>query len=631
MGLFSLNKVSLSFGDQVIFREANFSLDEGEKVSLIGRNGSGKSTLFRLILQEIEPDEGELLFQTVVNFAKLDQALPEDSGLSVREFVKTGLAKQKALIERYKILSANNKEKANLVELEKLQHRIEALGGWDIETQTSQIISSLNLPEATKLSDLSGGWQRRVSLAKALVSCPDVLLLDEPTNHLDLEAVEWLENRVKSFKGSVIFITHDRKFLQQLATRIVDIDRGTLRSWPGDYKKYIILKRKALSEEKKSNALFDKNLNQEEEWIRRGIKARRTRNEGRVRSLEKLRDERASRIKPDNSARIVIQKATLSSKKVIEARKISFSFNSKKRLIRDISVKIMKGDRVALIGNNGVGKSTLLKLLIGQLQPNDGSIKFAENLNIGYFDQRREYLDPQKTVAEIVGDGQDYIEVNGRPRHVIGYLKGFLFSPNRSMTPIKILSGGEQNRVILAKLLTKPANLLVLDEPTNDLDVETLEVLEKQLQEYTGTLLIVSHDREFLDNVATSTLVFESNGNIEGYPGGYSDWLKKGRKLSTKELIISETQNIKTHPSGEKTRKKKLSYKFNRELEMLPDRISELESKIARLNTEMENPSFHERPYKEQEPVLSELNILTSQLDEAIARWTELETISSST
>lgn len=630
MSLFSLNKVSLSFGDQVIFREANFSLDEGEKVSLIGRNGSGKSTLFRLILQEIAPDEGELLFQTVVNFAKLDQALPADNSLSVRGFVKTGLAKQEALIERYKILSANNKEKDNLVELEKLQRRIEALGGWDIETQTSQIISSLNLPEAAKLGDLSGGWQRRVSLAKALVSCPDVLLLDEPTNHLDLEAVEWLENRVKSFKGSVIFITHDRKFLQQLATRIVDIDRGILRSWPGDYKKYIILKQKAFSEEEKSNALFDKHLNKEEEWIRKGIKARRTRNEGRVRSLEKLREERASRIKPDNSARIVIQKATLSSKKVIEARKISFSFNSKKRLIKNISVKIMKGDRVALIGNNGVGKSTLLKLLIGQLQPNDGSIKFADNLNIGYFDQRREYLDPQKTVAEIVGDGQDYIEINGRPRHVIGYLKGFLFSPSRSMTPIKILSGGEQNRVILAKLLTKPANLLVLDEPTNDLDVETLEVLEKQLQKYTGTLLIVSHDREFLDNVATSTLVFESSGNIEGYPGGYSDWLKKGRKLSTKEAIITETQAIKTQQGEEKSRKKKLSYKLNRELEMLPDRISALESKIARLNTQMENPSFYEKPYKEQEPVLGELNALTSQLDEAIARWTELETISSS-
>jgi len=630
LSLFSLNKVSLSFGDQVIFREANFSLDEGEKVSLIGRNGSGKSTLFRLILQEIAPDEGELLFQTVVNFAKLDQALPADNSLSVRGFVKTGLAKQEALIERYKILSTNNKEKDNLVELEKLQRRIEALGGWDIETQTSQIISSLNLPEAAKLGDLSGGWQRRVSLAKALVSCPDVLLLDEPTNHLDLEAVEWLENRVKSFKGSVIFITHDRKFLQQLATRIVDIDRGVLRSWPGDYKKYIILKQKALSEEEKSNALFDKHLNKEEEWIRKGIKARRTRNEGRVRSLEKLRDERANRIKPDDSARIVIQKATLSSKKVIEARKISFSFNNKKRLISDISVKIMKGDRVALIGNNGVGKSTLLKLLIGQLQPNGGSIKFAENLDIGYFDQRREYLDPSKTVAEIVGDGLDYIEINGRPRHVIGYLKGFLFSPSRSMTPIKILSGGEQNRVILAKLLTKPANLLVLDEPTNDLDVETLEVLEKQLLEYTGTLLIVSHDREFLDNVATSTLVFESSGNIEGYPGGYSDWLKKGRKLSTKEAIISETQDIKTQQGEEKSRKKKLSYKLNRELEMLPDRISALESKIARLNTEMENPSFYEKPYKEQEPVLGELNALTSQLDEAIARWTELETISSS-
>ena len=631
MALFSLKRVSLAFGDQIIFRQANFSLDEGEKVSLIGRNGSGKSTFFRLILGEIEPDEGELLCQRDINFSRLEQALPEERELSVRDFVNKGLEKQDALIKTYKNLAAESTHKNQLLQLEELQRRIEALGGWDTNTQTSRIMSDLELPEDAKLRELSGGWQRRVSLAKSLVSTPDVLLLDEPTNHLDLEAVEWLESRIKSFKGSIIFITHDRKFLQQLASRIVDIDRGTLRSWPGDYKKYNLLKDKALDEEKKNNALFDKNLNKEEEWIRQGIKARRTRNEGRVRTLEKLRVERNSRIKPDNSARIVIQDATQSSRKVVEARKIKYSFHKEQQLIENVSVKIMKGDRLALIGNNGVGKSTLLKLLIGQLRPQSGSVKFSENLEVAYFDQKREQLDLTKTVAQIVGDGQDYINVNGKPRHVIGYLKGFLFTPIRSMTPVRFLSGGEQNRVILAKLLTKPTNLLVLDEPTNDLDVETLEVLEQQLMNYKGTLLIVSHDREFLDNVATSTLVFESSGKIESYPGGYSDWLEKGRRLSSKESIdnaklVNEAKKIETN-----TTKKKLSYKLSRELEMLPDRISKIETQIALLNTKLESPTFHQQAYGKKQPVLDDLSTLSSELDKALNRWAELEDLASST
>ena len=613
----------------MIFREASFSLEEREKVCLIGRNGSGKSTFFRLIMGEIDPDEGDILLQQDINFGRLEQALPEELGLSVKEFVSKGLEKQETLINEYEKETKKSTGTKQLQKLEAMQRRIEALGGWNTTTQAARIMSNLDLPAEAKLNQLSGGWQRRVSLAKALVSTPDVLLLDEPTNHLDLEAVEWLENQIKGFKGSIIFITHDRKLLQNLATRIVDIDRGTLRSWPSDYKKYSLLKQKSFDEERKSNALFDKNLEKEEVWIRQGIKARRTRNEGRVRNLEKLRVERSNRVKPESSAKIVIQKATQSSRKIVEARKICYSFRNDKTLINNVSIKIMKGERLALIGNNGVGKSTLLKLLIGRLEPQSGSIKFSENLEIAYFDQTREQLNPDKTVAEIVGDEQDYISINGKPRHVIGYLKGFLFSPARAMTPVKFLSGGEQNRVILARLLTKPANLLVLDEPTNDLDVETLEVLEKQLANYKGTLMIVSHDREFLDNVANRTLVFESSGEIANYPGGYSDWLAKGRELSSKDKHHENRISARTKTIQVKNQKQKLSYKLSRELALLPDKISKLESDIAILNSELEDSNFHKKSYDEQQPVLQEITALNLQLEKALTRWAELENLAS--
>ena len=402
-----------------------------------------------------------------------------------------------------------------------LQASIDAAGGWQLDQQVETIISQLELPGDARLEDLSGGWQRRVALGKALVSQPGLLMLDEPTNHLDIATIEWLEHRVRGYLGAVIFVTHDRSFLQKLATRIVEIDRGKLLSWPGNYNKYLALKEKANEDEDTANALFDKRLAQEESWIRQGIKARRTRNEGRVRALHAMRSERDKRIKRQGKAKIQISEAEESGRKVVEARSITHGYGQE-TLLRNFNIKIMRGDRIGLIGNNGVGKSTLLKILLGQITPDTGSVKIGTNLVTGYFDQVRRELEWDKTIAENVGNGKEYIKVNGRDRHVVGYLRNFLFSAKRAMTPVSHLSGGECNRVLLAKLFTQPNNLLILDEPTNDLDVEMLEVLEQQLVEYQGTLIVVSHDRDFLDNVVTSTLVFEEDGNVVEYPGGYS-------------------------------------------------------------------------------------------------------------
>ncbi|MEQ8662187.1 MAG: ATP-binding cassette domain-containing protein, partial [Gammaproteobacteria bacterium] len=521
MALLTFEQVSLRFGDQVIFRDADFALEAHERVCLIGRNGAGKSTLFKLVMGLAEPDSGAVRRRADVHVSQLEQSLPDALEQTVSACVAGGLAHHQALLDRYATLTANDLDEAGLREIETLQRRIETHGGWDTAAQVATIVSLLELPPEARLAELSGGWRRRVALGRALVSRPDILLLDEPTNHLDLAAIEWLEHRVRGFAGTVLFITHDRAFLRALATRIVDIDRGRLRSWPGDYERYLELKEQALEEEQRANLLFDKRLEEEEAWIRQGIKARRTRNEGRVRALERMRGEYAERVRPDGRARITLQDAEQSSRRVVQATGLRYGYGDTP-VIDDLSVKIMRGDRVGLIGNNGVGKSTLLKLLLGELEPDAGTVKLGENLVIGYFDQMRRELDPTKTVAEVVGDGRDYITVNDKPRHVVGYLGGFLFSPKRAMTPIGYLSGGECNRVILARLFSRPTNLLVLDEPTNDLDIETLEVLEARLAEYQGTLIVVSHDRAFLDNVVTSTLVFEAPGVVRRYPGGYA-------------------------------------------------------------------------------------------------------------
>lgn len=508
-----------------------------------------------------------------------------------------------------------------------MQLFIDACDGWQLEQRVETIMTQLQLPGEQKLNELSGGWRRRVVLGKALVSQPELLLLDEPTNHLDISTIEWLEHQVRGYQGSVVFITHDRTFLQKLATRIVEIDRGQLVSWPGNYANYLKLKEKALEDEETSNKLFDKKLAQEEVWIRQGIKARRTRNEGRVRALMAMRNERAKRIKREGKARMHIEAADKSGKKVITVRKISHGYGDK-TLIKDFSLKVQRGDRIGLIGNNGVGKSTLLRILLGEIEPNHGTVKLGANLEIAYFDQLRQELELNKTIAENIGEGKDYIELNGKPRHVVGYLKNFLFSPKRAMTPVKALSGGERNRVILAKLFTKPANLLVLDEPTNDLDVEMLEVLEERLVEYTGTLIIVSHDRNFLDNVVTSILVFEEDGALQEYVGGYKDWAKRGKALLENDAPqgkANAANKDEENTSADEAKPKKLSYKLQRELDTLPARIEELEKYLQQLTIEVEKPDFYDQSFDVTKDALSQLTETQQELDKAMNRWAELE------
>lgn len=625
MSLIRFDKVSLKFGDQMILTEADLAIEPGERVCLIGRNGAGKSTTFKLITGELEPDSGEIVPQTGLVVSQLAQSLPEAMDHGVRDVVKSGLTGIQALLDEYLERSRADLNPAGLRQLEELHRQIDTHGGWHIEQRIDAIISDLSLPADKKMHEVSGGWRRRVALARALVQKPDLLLLDEPTNHLDIVTIEWLENIVRSYAGSVVFITHDRAFLRRLATRIVEIDRGHLTSWPGDFRNYLRRKEESLNAESRANARFDKKLDQEEVWIRQGIKARRTRNEGRVRALMQMREERAKRVSPERGARIYIEEAEQSGRKVIRAKNVSYRFNDEP-LIENFSVRIMRGDRIGILGNNGVGKTTLLRLLLGDIEPQSGTIKHGTNLEVGYFDQLRETLDEEKSVADNVGGGRTYLKLNGKDRHIVGYLKGFLFSPKRSMMPVKALSGGERNRVILAKLFTKAANLLVLDEPTNDLDMETLEVLEQRLTAYNGTLIIVSHDREFLDNVVTSTIVFEENGELREYVGGYSDWLRQGKALAEVDdpnlASGADSTPAKNQP---KQKPKKLSYNEQRELDQLPQQIEELETKVESLLEKISASDFYSQGRDKTGPVLQEFTESQQALDLSLERWTALE------
>lgn len=630
MSLVRFDEVSLEFGDQPLLSEAVFAIEPGERVCLIGRNGAGKSSMLKLITGELDPDRGEVWRKPDIRIAQLEQGLPIAPGKTVHDIVGSGLAELRALSDEYQHRAHAALDGRGLRELEALQHRIEAQGGWHVDQRVASLLTELNLPPERALSELSGGWRRRVSLARTLVSKPDLLLLDEPTNHLDLSTIHWLENEVRAYPGSVLFITHDRAFLQGLATRIVELDRGCLSSWPGGYASYLAGKAKGLEDEARQNALFDKRLAEEEVWIREGIKARRTRNEGRVRALSAMRKERAKRVKVQASARIHIDDAERSGRKVIDARNISHAYAGE-TLIEDFSVKIRRGDRIGIIGNNGVGKTTLLRILLGELPPQKGSVALGTNLEVGYFDQLRKKLDRDKTVAENVGDGKDFVTVGGKSRHIVSYLNGFLFSAKRAMTPVKALSGGEYNRVILAKLFTRPANLLVLDEPTNDLDVETLEVLEARLVQYDGTLIVVSHDREFLDNVVTSTLVFEADGRIGEFVGGYRDWLRHGRSLAEidnpNKRDSPSPKRREAEPKARRTTKK-LSYMLQRELEGLPDSIETLEQEVEGFQSKISASGFYEQPYADVQAVLGALADKQHELEVAVERWGELEGMS---
>ncbi len=628
MSLIRLDDVSLEFGDQKILTHANFVLEPGERVCLIGRNGAGKSTMLKLIMGEQQQDSGEMHFKRHLRISQLYQQLPKDLHRNVADVVAEGLASQQAKIDEFNKLAETASDETSLLKLQDIQQDIEATGGWNLEQKIETIITQLGLPADKKLDELSGGWQRRVALGKALVSKPDVLLLDEPTNHLDISTIEWLEHMIKGFQGSVVFITHDRSFLQKIATRIIEIDRGRMVSWPGNYQNYLTLKEKANEEEDTQNKLFDKRLAEEEDWIRQGIKARRTRNEGRVRALEAMREEYGQRLKRQGKAKFEIgESSEKSGRKVIEARSVTHSFG-KEKLIENFKLKVMRGDRIGLIGNNGVGKSTLLKILLGELAPDEGSVKIGTGLNIGYFDQIHRELDTTKTVAHNVGDGKEYIKINGKERHIIGYMRNFLFSPKRAMTPVGALSGGERNRVLLAKMFTEETNFLILDEPTNDLDVEMLEVLEEQLVNYSGTLIVVSHDRDFLDNVVTSTLVFEDNGKVEHYVGGYSDWVKQGKGLRDHESPLSGKKlelNTSQAPAAKLPKKKKLSYKIQRELDLLPAKIETLEEEIEALEATMAAPDFYKQSADESQIIIDTLSSRNEELNTALERWAELE------
>ena len=627
--LVRFDTVSLSFGEQIILKDADFSISDGERVCLIGRNGAGKTSTLKLITGQVEPDDGKVERSAQTRISVLEQNLAEASSERVYDFVAGGMAEQLHKIARFEQLSTRKRvDKQTLRDIEALEREIIAAGGWAVDKQIDVAISQLALPRDKSMLELSGGWRRRVALARALVSRPELLLLDEPTNHLDISTIEWLEREIKAYSGAVLFVTHDRTFVEAIATRIVNIDRGRIQSWPGSYREYLQRKRQADSEEDVHNKLFDKKLAEEEAWIRQGIKAREHRNEGRVRALHGLREERAKRLSRARAARIhVNESAELSGRKVIEAKHVTYGYGDRP-LIKDLSVRIMRGDRIGIIGNNGVGKSTLLKLLLGELEPNSGSVKLGTNLEVAYFDQLRRQLDTSKTVAELVGEGRDYLLINGRSKHVIAYLTDFLFSVKRARTRISALSGGERNRVILAKLFTQPANLLVLDEPTNDLDVETLEALEARLKAYAGTLIAVSHDRHFLDAVVTSTLVFESDGSIKRHAGGYTDWARHHRELAIVEEGAAQSAGQPTNRQGRPRKStRKLSYKLQRELNTLPDDIERYEAALAALQAEVTAPDFYQQPYQHTQKRLAELAETEKRLEGAMDRWTQLEAL----
>ena len=628
MPLLKLDDVSLHIGARALLDGVSLSLYKGQRIGLLGRNGAGKTTLLQVVAGVLQPDAGTRWVRPGVKLAWLDQSLPDAEAVSVYDYVAAGLSEIGDLLRRYH-QQVQLGERADWARLETIQHELEARDGWRLQHRVESVLSQLQLPAQSLMGELSGGWRRRVALARALVREPDILLLDEPTNHLDIPAIEWLEGQLRDFRGALLMVTHDRAFLQHTALQIAELDRGSLRSWDGDYRGFLRFREEQLAAQERANALFDKQLSAEEQWIRQGIKARRTRNEGRVRSLEAMRAKRAIRREQQGRVNFTLEQGELSGKLVVELQDVSHSFGDQ-RVIDGLSTTVMRGDRIGIVGANGAGKSTLLKILLGELEPQQGQIKRGSKLQLAYFDQLRLQLDGEKDLIDNICEGREFLELNGRRRHAMSYLGDFLFSPQRARTPVKSLSGGEQNRAILAKLFSKPANLLVLDEPTNDLDIETLELLEELLLSFEGTVLLVSHDRDFMDQVVTSIMVLPGDGTVEEHVGGYSDWLAAGGSLTA---AATPPEPPRRAPAESKpspaaalpATKRKLSYRQQRELEGLPERIEVAEQELADLQARVAGPDFYQGDHRDAADALARLTQLQGELDALYARWTELE------
>ena len=635
MELLRISQAELAFGEDKLLNKANVSIQTGERICLVGRNGAGKSTLMKVLMGQQVLDDGQMMASSTMKLSMLKQDPPESCDLSLFDYVAQGVQENADLIKSYHAIIhtvTEDPSEKNLEKMAKIQDKLDQANAWQDEQRIEQVMTTLALDPEARVCDLSGGWLRKLALAQALVTAPDILLLDEPTNHLDIASVLWLEKFLKDFGGTIIFISHDRAFIRGLSTRILDLDRGKLTSYPGDYDLYIEQKAHDLQVESQQNALFDKKLAEEEVWIRQGVKARRTRNEGRVRTLEKLRLERTARREVKSQGKIQTSSGDRSGKLVFECENLTMAFGEKV-IFKDLDLLITRGDRLALIGANGTGKSTLIKMIMEQLEATSGKMRSGVNLEVAYFDQHRDALDLTKTVQEIVGEGKQEVMVNGQSRHVLGYLQDFLFSPKRARTPVKALSGGEKNRLLLARLFLRPSNLLILDEPTNDLDIETLELLEEVVANYNGTVILVSHDRDFVNNCVSSCLYFDGAGSLTQVVGGYDDVddylvYKEEQKKTLDEVHKQKTAPSVTENTNQKTKtvaKKKLSFKETKELEKLPDEIDALETEIESLQEQVNASDFFSKSADFTQKLLNQLAEQESKLEVVYARWQELD------